>query len=91
MIRLQILFVCQTFVLTRFFFSAESFYPGRDRDDNNIAPFPADSDHFTDSNDGDTDIEREEDWLAEPQPLEPSTRNSSKISEALAIEVSIHL
>jgi len=70
------------------FFSAESFYPGRDRDDNDISSFPADSYHFTDSNDGDTDIECEEDWLAEPQPLEPSTRNPSKPSEALAVEVS---
>jgi hypothetical protein len=85
------LFVPQTFDLTRFFFfSASSFYPGR-RAGTESSTFTRDSYHLTDSNNGDTDIECADDWLAEPEPeLEQlATKISSKASEAMAIEVSI--
>jgi hypothetical protein len=85
---LQILFGDQTFDLTcsLFFSSATSYYPGRGNG-NDYSSHPADSYHLTDSNDGDTDIELEEDWLAEPQGEEPAMRMSTKASEAIVVEV----
>lgn len=83
---LPILFVRQIVDLT-LFFSAASFYPGRDgRDDEETIEYPPDSFHLSDSNDGDTDVESEQDWFEDPQP---AMINSSKVSEATAIEVSI--
>jgi len=71
-----------------FFFSAASFYPGRSNDDS--SPFPVDSYHLTDSNDGNTDVDSEGDWLEDPiEPIlhGPATKSSSKTTEAMAIEV----
>jgi hypothetical protein len=69
-----------------FFFSASSFYPGRQID---IPQAPAhflDVDHLSDTNSGETDIESENDWHTDPGDLQPSG-SGSRVSSSLALEV----
>jgi hypothetical protein len=74
------------------FFSATSFYPGRDHHHDHVIAHVSNQsfgdEQFSDGHDGETEIESEDDWFAEPQPLEPASRKSSKMSDALALEVS---
>jgi len=66
------------------FFSASSFYPGREIDVPlaRLSNVISDIDQFSD-NGGETDIESEGDWLNVPQPSGPGSR----LSAALALEV----
>jgi len=92
----NILFVVVLFPkhLTRhtfFFFSAALFYPGRCG--NNVStlftPILPNSEHLSTSDEGDTDIESEEDWLTEPLLGELAMRNASKASDMMLGEVSL--
>jgi hypothetical protein len=76
------------------FFSASSFYPGRVRDDTEVIAhlpsYASNGERVSNSDNGDTEIDSEEEWLTEP-PLEgPATRNGARASDAMLIEVSIH-
>jgi hypothetical protein len=66
--------------LIKFFFSATSFYPGRETiTDTVLSHLPSrigpGNEHLVDINDGETDIESENDWFAEPPPMEPARKN----------------
>jgi len=73
------------------FFSAASFYPGHRSDNVStlFAPILPNSEHLSTSNEGDTDIESEEDWLTEPLLGELATRNVLKASDMMLGEVSL--
>jgi hypothetical protein len=87
------MFVTQTTDST-FFFSATSFYPGREANTSTIlSHLPSrihpSNEHFIDIHDGETEIEsEEEEWFTEPQPVEPGGQPSSKTLEATLVEVS---
>lgn len=83
--------VCHAKYLTRTFFSATSFYPGRVHDVDTQASTSHilhEDDHPTDVHDGDTDVASEEEWVTEPHPVEPAGRTSSKALEVMLVEVS---
>jgi len=66
-----------------------SFYPGCGQ---NIPTLFSTHDHSKNEDNGlsddNTGLESKEEWLSVPQSLEPATGNPSKVSNALAIEVS---
>jgi hypothetical protein len=71
------MFVHQTSTST-FFFSASSFYPGREIDVPlaRLSDVISDIDQLSDTNGGETEIESESDWLTEPQPSASGPRVS---------------
>lgn len=73
------------------FFSAASFYPGRRGDNVStlFTPILPDSEHLSTSDEGDTDIESEEDWLTEPLFEDLAMRKVSKASDTMLGEVSL--
>ena len=88
------MFVNTKYLTLKFFFSALSFYPGHQLDADTPTPYP-DNEDLTDTRDSDTEVESEGDWLTEPEvpepmDMEPSRRTSSKMMEAMLIEVSTY-
>lgn len=74
------------------FFSAASFYPGRDATVPSHLPsrVHTENGHPIDD-DGDTEVESEEEWLTEPQPVEQAPKMTSKALETILVEVSTSL
>jgi len=68
------------------FFSVHSFSPGRGNNSGNLLTH-----HLFENNQitptGDSDVESEDEWLTGPDLEEPTTQQSSRASEALALEV----
>ena len=67
-------------------FSESSFQPYHDHDDG--SPLDTNPDTLDDFN-ADENTENMDDWLDEQQIVELTQKNPSKISEAMAVEVSL--
>jgi hypothetical protein len=71
------------------FFSATSFYPGREAFSDAVL-FPSrvntGHEHLANVHDGDTEVESEDDWLSDPPPVE--TARTKKALEVMLVEVS---